>query len=138
MRILDYALRGVGGLLAIILGGASAVLEAVHTPYRLAGWPAWWLLPAAVVANLFLGWFARSATGAAWGWWLAAVPWFLVMIFAVGGTQEGDQIAATWLGLLLLAVGGMAFVGPAAFRAGRRTTDAARSATPRTLTHHPS
>lgn len=122
MRLLDYALRGVGALLAVFLGTASAVLEAVYTPYRIAGWPAVWLVPTALLVSLFLSWFARTATGLAWGWWLAAVPWFLVMIFAVGGTQEGDQIAATWIGLLVLATGGIGFVGPAAYRAGKRTT----------------
>ncbi|MEU7819972.1 hypothetical protein [Catellatospora sp. NPDC049133] len=120
--LLDYALRAVGALLALVLGAASAVLEAVFTPYRIAGWPAVWLVPTALLVSLFLSWFARAATGLAWGWWLAAVPWFLVMIFAVGGTQEGDQIASSWLGLLVLATGGIGFVGPAAYRAGKRTT----------------
>ncbi|GAA1404603.1 hypothetical protein ACFQZ4_28900 [Catellatospora coxensis] len=122
MKLLDLALRGIGAVLSVFLGTAFAVLEAVYTPYRIAGWPAVWLVPAALAISLFLSWFARTATGLAWGWWLAAVPWFLVMIFAVGGTQEGDQIAASWVGLLVLATGGIGFVGPAAYRAGKRTT----------------
>lgn len=136
MRLLDYALRGVGAVLAVFLGTASAVLEAVYTPYRIGGWPAVWLVPTALLVSLFLGWFARTATGLAWGWWLTAVPWFLVMIFAVGGTQEGDQIAASWLGLLVLAVGGIGFVGPAAYRAGKRTTaPPPRAAAPSLIPH---
>ncbi|GAA1361159.1 hypothetical protein [Catellatospora chokoriensis] len=136
MKLLDLALRGFGGVLAVFLGVASAVLEAVYTPYRIGGWPAVWLVPTALLVSLFLGWFARTATGLAWGWWLAAVPWFLVMIFAVGGTQEGDQIAATWLGLLVLATGGIGFVGPAAYRAGKRTTaPPPRTAAPQLTPH---
>ncbi|GAA1606058.1 hypothetical protein ACFQY4_42310 [Catellatospora bangladeshensis] len=122
MKLLDFAIRGVGALLAVFLGGMTALLEAVYTPYRIGGWPALWLPPLAFGVSLLLGWFARTVTGTAWGLWLAAVPWFLVMVFAVGGTQEGDQIAATWLGLLVLAAGGIGFVGPAAYRAGRATT----------------
>ncbi|BCJ72405.1 hypothetical protein CS0771_19490 [Catellatospora sp. IY07-71] len=122
MKLLDLALRGIGALLAVFLGGMTALLEAVYTPYRIGGWPALWLPPLAFGVSLLLGWFARTVTGTVWGWWLAAVPWFLVMVFAVGGTQEGDQIAATWLGLLVLAAGGIGFVGPAAYRAGRATT----------------
>ncbi|GAA2361984.1 hypothetical protein Cme02nite_42800 [Catellatospora methionotrophica] len=137
MRLLDFALRGAGAVLAIFLGGASAVLEAVYTPYRIGGWPAVWLVPVAFGVGVFLDWFARTATGAAWGWWLPAVPWFLIMIFAVGGTQEGDQIASTWLGLLVLAAGGIGFVGPAAFRAGRRTTAPRPRAAAPQLTHQP-
>jgi hypothetical protein len=137
VKLLDYGLRGAGVLLAVLLGGMSAVLEAVSTPYRLGGWPAWWLPPAAFFGSVFLGWFARTATGAAGGWWFAAVPWFLVTIFAVGGTREGDQIASTWLGLLVLAAGGIGFVGPAAYRAGKRTITAGPAAVPAVTTQHP-
>ncbi|MDI1459878.1 hypothetical protein QEZ54_02755 [Catellatospora sp. KI3] len=108
-----------GAAVTVVLAVLTAFIEAVCTSVRVGGWPAVWVLPLAVGANIALIWFARTAVGAPWGWWFAAVPWFLVMIFAVGGTTEGDQLANSWLGLALLALGGMALVGPVAFLSAR-------------------
>ncbi|MBV1849058.1 hypothetical protein [Catellatospora tritici] len=120
LRAVDLLLRVVGAALAVVLGVLTAFAEAACTGLRLGGWPAVWVLPLAVGANVFLIWFARTAVGVPWAWWFAAVPWFLVMVFAVGGTTEGDQLANSWLGLALLALGGMALVGPVAFLSARR------------------
>ncbi|GHJ50230.1 hypothetical protein Cs7R123_75720 [Catellatospora sp. TT07R-123] len=116
----DLLLRGAGAVLAVVLATLTAFLEAMGTAVRIDGWPAVWVLPLAVVVNVLLIWFARTAVGMPWAWWFVAAPWFLVMVFAVGGTSEGDQLANSWLGLGLLALGGMAIVGPVAFHSARR------------------
>lgn len=119
VRVVDLVLRVLGGLFALLLGAGSALLEAFSSAYRFLGLPAFWLIAVVVLANLFLVWFAKTVVGRPWAWWLPALAWFLIMVFAVGGTSEGDQIAGTWVGLITFAAGAFAFVAPAAFRVGR-------------------
>lgn len=109
MRAFDVALRVIGGGVAVALGAMTAVLEALSTP-RL------WAIPvaAAMVGNLLLYWFTRYTIAQPWAWILAAAPWFLIMLVAVGSTGEGDLIANSWTGVATFGAGALGFFVPAA------------------------
>jgi len=93
----------------------TALLEAFSTPYH-------WTIPvaAALVGNLLLYWFAQYTVAKSWAWLVPAVPWFLVMVVAVGFTSEGDQIANSWVGLATFGAGAVGFFVPAAFPPSQR------------------
>jgi hypothetical protein len=111
LRVFDLLLRVAGGILAALMGAGFALLEAMATPRP------WFLaVGAALVGNAFLIWFAQSTLEARWAWLVPAVPWFVIMIVAVGPTSEGDLIANSWTGLGTLAAG--TFVYFAAVAAG--------------------
>jgi hypothetical protein len=109
LRAFDGALRVAGAVLSVLLGAGSALLEVFLTPLV---WPV--PVAAAVLGNLVLAWFAWSTVDRVWAWLLAAVPWFGVMVVAVGSTSEGDQLANSWTGLGTFAAGTAAFFVPAA------------------------
>lgn len=94
----------IGALLAAVMGAMTGVIEALSTPYL-------WVIPvgAAIAGNLFLYWFASTVVGRSWGWVVAAVPWFAVMIVAIAATGEGDQLANSWTGLATFAAGAATF-----------------------------
>jgi hypothetical protein len=88
----DRALRIAGGVVALLAGAASAVLEAVLTPLRLGGWP----FPAAPVLAAALGVplvvFAIRVTGSRYGGLTPAVGWFGMVSLLVTRTAEGDLL----------------------------------------------
>lgn len=104
LRDSDLLLRVLGGIFAVVIGASTALLEAVMTPIS-------WLIPAfaAAVLNLFLCWFTAVAVGKSWAWMLGAIPWFIVMIASVSPTEEGDQLANSYPGLVTFGVGALAF-----------------------------
>lgn len=102
--------RVAGGCVAVVLGAMTAAAEAFLTPYP-------WAVPvaAAALGNLMLYWFAQHTVAKVWAWLLPAVPWFLLMIIAVGASSEGDLIANSWAGLATFGAGALGFVAPAAW-----------------------
>lgn len=110
MPVFDAVIRGGGACVAVALAAMTALFEAFSTPYH-------WAIPvvAALAGNLALFWFAQYTIARSWAWIVPAVPWFLVMVVAVGSTSEGDLIANSWLGLVTFAAGAVGFFVPAAF-----------------------
>jgi len=109
----DAVVRVAGACVAVTLAAMTALLEAFSTPYH-------WAVPvaAALVVNLALFWFAQYTIALAWAWIVPAVPWFLVMVVAVGSTSGGDLIANSWIGLATFGAGAVGFFVPAAFPRG--------------------
>lgn len=109
MRAFDAVVRVAGVCVSATLAVMTALLEAFATPYQ-------WTIPvsAALVSNLLLYWFAQTTIARTWAWIVPAVPWFLVMVVAVGSTSEGDLIANSWTGLATFAAGAVGFFVPAA------------------------
>jgi hypothetical protein len=109
LRAFDTLVRVAGACVAATLAAMTAVVEAFATPYH-------WAIPvtAALVGNLALYWFAQYTMARSWAWLVPAVPWFLIMMVAVGSTSEGDQIANSWVGLATFAAGAVGLLVPAA------------------------
>lgn len=109
MRAFDAIVRVAGACVAATLAVLTALLEAFATPFH-------WAIPvsAALVSSLLLFWFAQYTIARSWAWIVPAVPWFLVMVVAVGSTSEGDLIANSWTGLATFGAGAVGFFVPAA------------------------
>ena len=105
----DAVVRVAGACVAVTLAAMTALLEAFSTPYH-------WAIPvaAALVGNLALFWFAQYTIALSWAWMVPAVPWFLVMVVAVGWTSDGDLIANSGVGLATFGAGAVGFFMPAA------------------------
>ncbi len=116
-RAADAVLRVAGGVLAVAMAIGLALLEALSTPG-----PWFFAVPAAVIGNIFLAWFAMSTVERWWAWILPAVPWTVIMLMAIAPTSEGDQLANSWTGLGAFGAGAFAFV----MSAGRRRQDHTR------------
>jgi hypothetical protein len=88
----------------------TALLEAFATPRP-------WVIPvaAALAGNVLLFGFAQYTIARSWAWTVPAVPWFLVMLVAVGSYGTGDLIANSWVGLATFGAGAAGFFVPAAF-----------------------
>lgn len=110
-RGLDVLLRVCGGTIAVVAALLSGVVELLLAPVRVGGIPIGVAVPAVVLANIALGWFAPRAVGSAWGVALPAVPWFVLMVVAAVPTAEGDLLLAgnNVVGLLMVVAGAMTF-----------------------------
>ncbi|WP_117210126.1 hypothetical protein [Allorhizocola rhizosphaerae] len=107
MQGFDVVLRVAGGAIAIAMAVGLALLEAVSTPGP------WFIaVPAALIGNVFLAWFAVSTVERGWAWLLPAVPWTVIMLLAIAPTSEGDQLANSWTGLGAFAAGAFGFLMP--------------------------
>ncbi|MEU4676723.1 hypothetical protein [Micromonospora sp. NPDC023737] len=110
-HLLDLGLRVAGGLVAIVAGVVTGVLELLLATLRVAGQLIGLSVLVAVAANIALGWFAHQAVGRRWSVALPAVPWFLLMVVAAVRTSEGDLLLAgdNWVGLVMIVAGAMTF-----------------------------
>ncbi|RIV33180.1 hypothetical protein D2L64_24260 [Micromonospora radicis] len=109
-RILDAALRVAGGLIAVVAGTVTAVLELLLAPLRIGGYPIGVAVLVAVVANAALSWFAIETVGSRWAVALPALPWVVIMVAAADRTSEGDVLLiGNWVGFVLVVVGAMTF-----------------------------
>lgn len=110
-RLLDVALRVVGGLVAVIGAVATGLLELLLSTARVGGQLIGVSVLVAVAANIALGWFAYAAVGRRWAVVLPATPWFVLMGAAAIRTSEGDLLLAgdNWVGLAMIVVGAMTF-----------------------------
>lgn len=109
-RLVDLALRVAGGLLAVVGGALSAVLELLLAPVRVGGYLIGVAVLVAVGANVALSWFAHATVERRWAVALPAVPWFALVAVAGIRTAEGDVLlTGTWVDLLLVVAGAMTF-----------------------------
>ncbi|NBE80652.1 hypothetical protein [Micromonospora rubida] len=110
-RLLDVALRVVGGLVAVLGAVVTGLLELLLSTARVGGQLIGVSVLVAVVANIALGWFAYAAVGRRWAVVLPATPWFVLMGAAAVRTSEGDLLLAgdNWVGLAMIVVGAMTF-----------------------------
>lgn len=110
-RLLDVALRVVGGLVAVIGAVATGLLELLLSTARVGGQLIGVSVLVAVAANIALGWFAYAAVGRRWAVVLPATPWFVLMGAAAVRTSEGDLLLAgdNWVGLAMIVAGAMTF-----------------------------
>ncbi|WP_405116704.1 hypothetical protein OG559_16350 [Micromonospora sp. NBC_01405] len=110
-RLLDVALRVVGGLVAVVGAVATGLLELILSTVRVGGQLIGVSVLVAIVANIALGWFAYAAVGRRWAVVLPATPWFVLMGAAAVRTSEGDLLLAgdSWVGLAMIVMGAMTF-----------------------------
>lgn len=109
--LLDLALRVAGGLVAVLGGVLTAVLELLLATLRVGGQLIGVSVLLAVAANVALSWFAHEAVGRRWAVALPALPWFVLMAVAAVRTAEGDLLVAgdNWVGLAMIVAGAMTF-----------------------------
>lgn len=109
--LLDLALRWAGGLVAVLAGVATGVLELLLATVRVGGQLIGLSALVAIGANIALSWFAHEAVGRRWAVALPGVPWFALMAVAAVRTDEGDLLLAgdNWVGLAMIVAGAMTF-----------------------------
>jgi hypothetical protein len=106
----DLTLRVAGGLLAVVGAVLTAMLELFFATLRLGGELIGVSALMAVVGNVALSLFAHETVGRVWAIALPALAWFTVMMAAISRTTEGDQLLGyTWVSLLMIFVGALAF-----------------------------
>ncbi|WP_117665511.1 hypothetical protein [Micromonospora sp. MW-13] len=110
-RLLDVALRVVGGVLAVLGAVVTGLLELILSTVRVGGQLIGVSVLVAVAANIALSWFAYAVVGRRWAVVLPATPWFVLMGAAAVRTSEGDLLLAgdNWVGLAMIVVGAMTF-----------------------------
>lgn len=111
-RAVELLVRGAGLVVALLATVLTAALELFLTPLRLGGILLGVAVPAAVLANLALSWFAVTTAGRRWA---LAVPWgawTVIMFYAAGNrTTEGDYLisGSDWIALVMILAGSLAF-----------------------------
>ncbi|MFI7021681.1 hypothetical protein ACIBMZ_03060 [Micromonospora sp. NPDC049900] len=109
-RPVDIGLRTLGGLVALVAGAVTAVLELLLAPLRVGGHLVGVAVLVAVLANIVLSWFAMETVGSRWAVLLPALPWVVIMVAAADRTTEGDVLlVGNWVGLILVVAGSMTF-----------------------------
>ncbi|MEV1331891.1 hypothetical protein AB0J20_20215 [Micromonospora costi] len=110
-RLLDVGLRVAGGLVAVVAGVVTGLLELILATARVAGQLIGVSVLLAIAANIVLSWFAHESVGRRWSVALPAVPWFVLMAVAAVRTSEGDLLLAgdNWVGLVMIVAGAMTF-----------------------------
>jgi hypothetical protein len=110
-RLLDLGLRVAGGVVAVVAGVLTGVLELLLATVRVGGQLIGVSALLAIGANIALSWFAHEAVGRRWAVALPAVPWFALMAVAAVRTTEGDLLLAAdnWVGLAMIVAGAMTF-----------------------------
>ncbi|QOC95157.1 hypothetical protein [Micromonospora craniellae] len=109
-RPVDIGLRALGGLVALVAGAVTAVLELLLAPLRVGGYLVGVAVLVAVLANIVLSWFAMETVGSRWAVVLPALPWVVIMVAAADRTTEGDVLLiGNWVGLLVVVAGSMTF-----------------------------
>ncbi|MEU8229390.1 hypothetical protein AB0C12_07265 [Actinoplanes sp. NPDC048967] len=111
-RALELTFRVAGLLIAAPATVLTAALEIFLSPLRLGGVPIGVAVPAAVLANLALCWFAVTTVGRRWALAVPWALWTLIMFFAAGTrTTEGDYLISgeDWVALVMILVGSLTF-----------------------------
>ncbi|WP_328652232.1 hypothetical protein OG598_31550 [Micromonospora sp. NBC_00330] len=110
-RLLDLGVRLVGGIVVVLAGVLTGVLELLLATLRVGGQLVGVSVLLAIGANILLSWFAYEAVGRRWAVALPAVPWFALMAVAAIRTNEGDLLLAgdNWVGLAMIVAGAMTF-----------------------------
>ncbi|MEU5905823.1 hypothetical protein [Micromonospora sp. NPDC047527] len=110
-RLLDLGLRVTGGIVVVVAGVLTGVLELLLATLRVGGQLIGVSVLVAIGANIALSWFAHEAVGRRWAVALPAVPWFALMAVAAIRTSEGDLLLAgdNWVGLAMIVAGAMTF-----------------------------
>ncbi|MET8370668.1 hypothetical protein ABZU42_13200 [Micromonospora profundi] len=110
-RLLDLGLRLTGGIVAVVAGVVTGVLELLLATFRIGGQLVGVSVLLAIGANIALSWFAYEAVGRRWAVALPAIPWFALMAVAAVRTSEGDLLLAgdNWVGLAMIVAGAMTF-----------------------------
>ncbi|MEH0972404.1 hypothetical protein V6U77_14885 [Micromonospora sp. CPCC 205546] len=109
--LLDLALRVAGGLVAVLGGMLTGVLELLLATLRVGGQLIGVSVLVAIGANIALSWFAHETVGRRWAVALPATPWFVLMAVAAVRTAEGDLLVSgdNWVGLAMIVAGAMTF-----------------------------
>jgi hypothetical protein len=102
-------LTTAGVLLAVLMAALSALLELLLISVRVGGQLIGLSAVLALVANLFIGWFAHRATRRRWPVLPAAVVWLAITLLAAGRTTEGDYLIASnnWVGWAMIGLGSL-------------------------------
>jgi hypothetical protein len=111
-RALELTFRVAGVLIAVLATVLTAALEIFLSPLRLGGVPIGVAVPAAVLANVALCWFAVTTVGRRWALAVPWALWTLIMFFAAGmRTTEGDYLISgeDWVALVMILVGSLTF-----------------------------
>ena len=111
-RALELTVRSAGLVIAVLAAVLTAVLELFLTPLRIGGVPIGVAVPAVVLANLAISWFAVTTVGRRWALAPPWAVWTLIMFFAAGTrTTEGDYLisADDWVALVMILVGSLTF-----------------------------
>jgi len=111
-RALELVVRTAGVLVAVLAAVLTAFLEIFLSPLRVGGVPIGVAVPAAVVANVAISWFAVTTVGRRWALAPPWAVWTLIMFFAAGlRTTEGDYLISgdDWVALVTILVGSLTF-----------------------------
>ncbi|RSM67875.1 hypothetical protein DMB66_14665 [Actinoplanes sp. ATCC 53533] len=111
---MELAVRTAGALIAVLAAVLTAFLEIFLSPLRIGGVPIGVAVPAAVVANVAISWFAVTTVGRRWALAPPWAVWTLIMFFAAGlRTTEGDYLISgdDWVALVTILVGSLTFAG---------------------------
>lgn len=111
----DNRLIPIAGLVISLLAAFfSGILEIFLTPLRVGGLPIGVAVPAAVVANVAIAWFAVTTTGRKRAIGAPWLLWTVLMFFAAGAKRsEGDYLinGNDWVALIMILAGSLAFAG---------------------------
>jgi hypothetical protein len=113
-RAIELTLRTAGVVIAVLATVLTGFLELFLTPLRLGGVPVGVAVPAVVLANLAICWFAVTTVGRRWALAPPWAVWTLIMFFAAGTrTTEGDYLISgdDWVALVMILVGSLTFAG---------------------------
>ena len=110
-RLLDLALRVVGGLVSVLGGVLAALLGLLLSTVRVGGQLIGVSVLVTIGAAIALSWFAYATVGRKWAVALPALPWFALMAVAAVRTAEGDLLVSgdNWVGLAMITTGAMTF-----------------------------
>jgi hypothetical protein len=113
-RALELLIRVGGVLVAVVAAVLTGFLEIFMSTLRIGGVPIGVAVPAAVLANLAICWFAVATVGRRWALAPPWVAWTLVMFFAAGlRSNEGDYLISgnNWVAQVMILAGSLAFAG---------------------------
>jgi hypothetical protein len=107
--VFDAAERVVGGVVAVALAAVTALIEIFYTPLRVGGVLIGVSVVVAVVVNYWLPRFTIAVTGVGWIALLPPLVWLGLTMAAAGRRDEGDILISSWVGLLMIFAGSIAF-----------------------------
>jgi hypothetical protein len=111
-RALELTVRSAGVAISVLAAVLTALLELFLSPLRVGGVPIGVAVPAVVLANLAISWFAVTTVGRRWALAPPWAVWTLIMFFAAGTrTTEGDYLISgnDWVALVTILVGSLTF-----------------------------
>jgi hypothetical protein len=109
---LDVLIKVFGVLISVVAALLSGFLEIFLTPLRAGGVPLGVSIPAAVIGNYAIAWFAYTTVGKRWAVAPPWVIWTALMLFAAGvRTAEGDYLISgdNWVALVMILIGSLTF-----------------------------